>query len=184
VPIPPEGGPSALWRRIGLWLPAVALAVVAVVAGLRAGGAGDTGAGTASATDGALQLRIYLSGYAGSTDEQQSGAVFREGDVLRFKVKLPRDGHVAIVGVEANGKPYPVWPLPPIRDGRMARTTAADGPDGRLLHGAFQLDGSRGREVLHLVLCPDAPPACAPAGDTLQCGAGCTTAPFVMKKVD
>lgn len=164
--------PRPWWSRIQLWLPALAVAAVAAFFVLRPGpGPGPDGP---IRTKGGLALHVMRATAAGS-EEVVSGARFAAGDRLRFAVDLPDPGYVAVIGVEAGGASYPAWPLGAADQKRPAG-------EGQLLDGALGLDAAPGRETLHLVLCPESPPACTVADGALRCPEGCRSTPFELDK--
>lgn len=166
--------PTPWWSRWRVWLPVLALGAAAAVAFFALRPAPSDPAAPTVRFKGDLALHVLRATPAGS-EEMVSGARFAAGDRLRFRVDLPTAGHVAIIGVEADGGQYGVWP----QGGADGRREAGD---AQLLDGAFGLDAAPGREMLHLVLCPDAPPACDVQGDGLACPEGCRSTPFVLDK--
>ncbi len=173
------------WKKLNIWLP-VALGATAAIVFLvwphapgPQDGLPEPNMLHSTRLKGALGLRVYRA-REGHAVEQISGGKFSAGDRLRFRVSLPHAGKVAIIGVEENGTMYRVWPLAPA-DGAMNKTTKTDGPEGRLLDGAFQLDSSTGEETLYLALCND-PPKCAVSSGRFGCQGGCIVTPFVLKK--
>ena len=120
-------------------------------------------------------------GAEASSEEVLSGDRFRPGDRLRFVVDLPRDGHVAIVGVDADGGLYEAWPL-----GGGAVDTLRSAGRRQVLPGAVSLDDKPGRETLYLVHCaPEVgPPRCTSRGVDAApvCPATCALSPFVVDK--
>lgn len=169
-------GPSWAWLRSPwIW---TALAVAAAVAMFALRPRPDPG--PAVRIKGALKLMVFRQVDGGAT-EAISGAVFRPGEHLKFKVSLPAPGRVRIVGIDAAGALYTAWPLPEHAD---AETTLPAG-DARELPGAIALDDAPGPERLHLVLCPpDVEPVCrsAGAGAPPVCPEGCATTPFTLNK--
>ncbi len=168
--------PQPWWTRWRVWLPAMALgaaAAIALVVMRPAPPVDDPRDGVRFKGD--LVLRVVRATPTGS-EEVISGARFAAGDRLRFRVDLPTAGHVAIIGVDAAGEPYTAWPLGDDLDDRL------DAGGGQLLAGAIGLDDAPGRETLHLVLCPDAPPRCAVVDGRPDCPEGCRSTPFVLDK--
>lgn len=126
---------------------------------------------------GAAALHVYVD-REGTAVELTSGQAVQPGQALRFTIDLEQTAWVTIVGVEASGTLYRVFP----RDSAAAQLAAGR---QQALPGAVALDEAPGSETLHLVTCP-APPltectsrgaAAAPA-----CSKGCTTSAFVVKK--
>ena len=79
-----------------------------------------------------------------------SGEHVREGDRLRFEVTAAEPGHLMVLGREASGATYLVYPL--AGGGRSVPQ-----PAGRkALPGSVALDASQGRERLFTVWCPEA----------------------------
>lgn len=128
---------------------------------------------------GGLKLEVLRS-RAGSVEEILSGEHFREGDRLRFRVSLPHEGYVMVVGVEQNREVFPCYPI-----GGKAKKLS----NGRdvLLPGAVQLDHSRGKEWLHLILCrsPFSANDIRPSDTTggIRSPQGCISDSFEMHKV-
>lgn len=128
---------------------------------------------------GALALHVFrLTG--DHAEEVVSGETFAPGDRIRFRVDVPEEGHVVILGVEASGTLYTAWPLAP---GVQTRFEEGNGIE---LPGAVSLDAQPGREILHLVHCPleVGPPECTSggAGEKPVCPAGCVLTSFIMEK--
>lgn len=129
---------------------------------------------------GGLALQVYRL-VGGQAQQALSGDTFRQGERLRFVVDLPAAGQVAVLGVEPGGGLYVAWPQSP-GDGQR--------PAGKRqeLPGAVALDGSVGKEVLYLVLCPSEGKApgesckATSAGLPPSCPVGCRLTPFVMNK--
>lgn len=116
------------------------------------------------------------------TQPVMSGERLSPGDRLRFVVDLPKEGQVAIVGVEGDGKLYTAWPL------GAGAESASQRPAGmrQELPGAVALDESEGQEPLYLVYCPEGSeaPRCTSRGATEApaCPAGCVLQKFVINK--
>jgi hypothetical protein len=124
-----------------------------------------------------LTMSVYRE-RGGQVEEALSGDAFAAGDRLRFEVELPHPGQLMIVGVERDGAVFRCYPPADdrsIRDEEVSR---------HVLAGAIQLDGSRGREEIHAILC-DQPFSI----DDVEVRSGrvvaprnCTTAPFILDK--
>lgn len=84
----------------------------------------------------------------GIVEPMISGERLAESEALKFKVDLPRAGHVNILGVESSGKRYVAWP------GEAVGSTLRPSGDGQELPGAVASDGASGSETLYLVQCP------------------------------
>ena len=129
---------------------------------------------------GGLKLRVYRH-RDGESEEAVSGEQFAAGDTLRFKVSIPKDGHMLIVGVETSGEMYSAYPP----SERQRSIEALSGPD-QLLAGAVELDDSVGSEWLHLVFCPGsfALDDVRTSADTtkLSVPAECSVSSFEMRK--
>ncbi len=126
---------------------------------------------------GGLGLVVYRE-RRGDVERMLSGERFEPGDRLRFEVDLPQPGQLMIVGVEAGGDTFPCY----ARDGQ--RSVGQIETTKRILPGAVELDGSRGREQLHAILCP-APFSLDQV--TIEDGRivsplGCMSTPFVLDK--
>ncbi len=167
-----EEAATPWWKRLSLLVPAFGVGALALAL-LVWPQTPIPGPGEGLRIKGGLGLEVLRQGASGS-ESVISGASFGAGDRLRFEVSLPKAGHVAIVGVEQSGAIYAVWPL------EQQKADLAAGK-GQLLPGAFELDDSKGKETLHLVLCPEAP-RCEASKEGLRCQAGCETTPFVMNK--
>ncbi len=94
---------------------------------------------------GGLELRVFVE-RSGRVSEALSGDEFHPGDRLRFKVSLPHEGFVLVVGQEDSGRLYRVFPIDSGKGERMQSSIS-------LLPGAVRLDSSLGKEKLLLVLC-------------------------------
>lgn len=191
------------WReRAGRWLLGLgaARAPLALAAGLGAlllllrpptplggdlGGPGDAQPRSPGDPDsvrqkGGLMLRVYRQVGEGS-EEVLSGGRFARGDVLRFVVDLPSEGHIGVLGVEQGGALYTAWPRPSQKESTRRPLGA-----GQRLPGAVSLDSSTGQETLYLVHCTvvAGPPACraAQGGAPPLCQPGCALSPFVVNK--
>lgn len=129
---------------------------------------------------GGLMLRVYRQVGEGS-EEVPSGGRFAPGDVLRFVVDLPSEGHISVLGVEQGGALYTAWPRPSQKESTRRPLGA-----GQRLPGAVSLDSSTGPETLYLVHCTVAagPPACRAAQGSAPpaCQPGCALSPFVVNK--
>jgi hypothetical protein len=128
---------------------------------------------------GALALHVFrLTG--DHAEEVVSGDTFAPGDRLRFRVDVPSEGHVTVLGVEASGSLYTAWPLEP---GVQTRLEEGNGID---LPGAVSLDAQPGRETLYLVHCPleVGPPECSSGGAGAKpvCPEACVMTPFLLEK--
>ncbi|WP_375767606.1 hypothetical protein NR798_38925 [Archangium gephyra] len=128
---------------------------------------------------GALALHVFrLTG--DHAEEVVSGDTFAPGDRLRFRVDVPAEGHVVVLGVESSGALYTAWPLE-----SGVQTRLEEGNDIEL-PGAVSLDAQPGRELLHLVHCPleVGPPECtsAGAGEKPVCPEGCVMTSFILEK--
>lgn len=129
---------------------------------------------------GALRLQVIRQTPTGS-ERMISGATFKPGDTLRFRVDAPGAGTLQIVGVEGDGTLYTAWPLPE----HAAQARLAEAARDLLLDGSVELDATAGREVLHLVHCPPGvEPGCTSAGADAAptCAAGCVSSPFTLEK--
>lgn len=71
-----------------------------------------------------------------------------QGDRLRFKVSLPRAGHVMLVGEESQKRLYP------ISAGDAQESIHREAGVDQLLENAIELDGSIGHEWIHMIYCP------------------------------
>ena len=127
---------------------------------------------------GGPSLRVFRE-IDGAGREAMSGEYFKAGDRLRFVLDLDAEFRVQIIGLEADGNVYPVWPM----DGTTVRLSPGH---EQVLPGAVALDEALGDETFYLVACqpdvpepscisrgPDAPPACKP---------DCVKKPFVLMK--
>ena len=95
---------------------------------------------------GGLKLEV-LRKRNGAVSETLTGERFFDGDRLRFRVSLPTDGYVMVVGVEQDQTIYPCCPI----TGKARRFSESR---DLLLPDAVRLDDSLGEEWLHLILCP------------------------------
>ena len=100
---------------------------------------------------GTVGLSVYVE-RNGHVERAASGDRFRPGERLRFEVDLPKDAEVMIIGREASGRVYPVFPTGP----DVVRSRPYRVGTDQILPGAVVLDDSRGKETLYLVTC-DAP---------------------------
>jgi hypothetical protein len=94
-----------------------------------------------------LGLTVFRNRQA-TVVELESGSSCQEGDLLRFRVDLPEDGHLMVAGVEQNGTLYSAYPIGKSESVAVEKSVSHDLP------GAARLDDSLGEEWLHLVLCP------------------------------
>lgn len=133
---------------------------------------------------GGLALYVYKF-VAGRSQRASSGDHFKAGDRLGFIADLPTAGHVNVFGVEVSGSIYVAWP------GTAAEPTLRRAGKLQELPGAVELDGTKGREVLYLVSCPESvgPPAkvcqlgkVASAGTPPSCPSSCALSPFILNK--
>ena len=97
---------------------------------------------------GSLSLVVHRD-RAGAATQMMSGEPVGEGDQLRFEVTTGGAGHLMILGREASGAAYLVYPMS--AGGRSAPHSA-----GRhALPGSVVLDASQGRERLFAIFCPE-----------------------------
>lgn len=185
---PPAPAPrESPWRRLlrapwfipGLVAAGAAAAVVVLAVRPADPGGALPGLDAGLRAKGALRLQVIRQTPTGS-ERMISGATFRPGDTLRFRVDAPGAGALRVLGVEADGTLYTAWPAPGQAGGDVA------GPEAdRLLDGSVELDDTTGREVLHLVHCPPGvEPTCTSAGPEAapHCPAGCVSSPFALEK--
>ncbi len=127
---------------------------------------------------GGLVLHVFRATAEGS-EEMLSGDRFQPGDRLRFAIDMPESGHVSVVGLNADGALYDVWPL---GDGE----TFFEAGDHIKLPGAVALDDAPGSERLFLVHCPETVgvSSCVTEGanQAPACPEGCATTSFVIQK--
>ncbi len=173
---------GSFWGWLTGGISAAALATIALAVITRGpNDLGGSGEDSDLRSKGSIGLSVFVE-HGGIVERAAPGADFRPGDRLRFEVDLPRDAHVMIVGVEADGRLYNSYPTTqsPAGSERLSR-----GPD-QVLPGAVELDETLGREVLYLVACDHAFASgeLSQAGGKLQVPAGCEATPFVLKKVD
>lgn len=95
----------------------------------------------------AVSLRVYRE-RDGNVRKAVNGEDFHARDKLRFAVDVPEPGHVMIVGIEAKGAMYHC--VPSEKDVSVALPAGQD----QLLSDAIELDESVGKEMLHLIFCP------------------------------
>jgi len=128
---------------------------------------------------GAVSLSVFKE-RAGTVSRAESGEPFAPGDKLRFRLDLAADAEVMILGVEASGRVYDVFPA--TQDNLRSSPVAAGAE--RVLPGAVELDASIGREVLHLVACPRpfARAEVEVGAEGVEVPAGCVSRPFVLEK--
>jgi hypothetical protein len=101
---------------------------------------------------GSLSLSVFRERNGAVEELTGDEAEFRTGDRVRFKIHLPektKSSQILILGVEETGKVSTYYPS----DGSERSAPPEVRPDGALA-GAIQLDAYRGKEWLHLVLCP------------------------------
>jgi hypothetical protein len=175
------------WARLfanqSVWMGLLATGAAAAVAvfALRPGAPGvaplDPTSGVRA--KGALRLQVFRQKGEGA-ELMASGATFRAGDTLGFKVDAPGAGVIHVLGVDAAGALYTAWPLPDHVDA----PTHLGGPvNNHALPGAVELDDAPGPETLYLVHCPPgADPTCTVASAGIRCPEGCATTPFTLEK--
>ncbi|MBI2566805.1 MAG: hypothetical protein HYV63_07230 [Candidatus Schekmanbacteria bacterium] len=136
-------------RRVHLsWIAAAATAAAAIFVALLPQLRHDGGIdGTGIHMKGGPRLHVVRE-RSGAVAELADGELVRAGDRLQFRVDLPADAEVMVVGVESSGAIYPCYPL------GASGSTAARAGAGIALAGAVELDDSAGDEYLHLVVCP------------------------------
>ncbi len=123
-----------LWRY--LWVPvAAALAAVVAVVALRPSVAPVE---PEFGIKGALTLTVHRKTQAGS-EVLARGMSLTSGDSIRFEVKTPKPGYVAIVGTEASGRPTVFVPSTGTDALKMERAS-------EVLPEAIELDDSPGPE--------------------------------------
>lgn len=179
--------PRGLLPRLAGWLkalqrPALALSALGAAAlAVMVLRPTETGGPEGVRLKGGMVLHVHrLQGE--HSQEVLSGTALSPGERLRFVVDLPREGYVAVVGVDGQGALYGAWPTAAARPGAGQRRPAGQ---GQVLPGAVALDDAPGRETLYLVACRAAEDAarCAARGDKdPQCPEGCALSPFVIVK--
>lgn len=179
------------WRRLwsALWWVTPAVAAVAALLILQPGDGPTPDLSEPGATSGEGSVRLkgglkleVIRKRGEHTEDAVSGADFRPGDRLRFRITTPAAGRVQIVGVEPGGALYVAWPMPE----HAQEPSVLPAQKRKLLDGAIELDATVGTETLHLVLCPsEVDPHCESAGASQapRCAAGCRTTPFTLNKV-
>lgn len=152
--VPAQKERAPWWRRaFGEWgfVPAFAGAAAVLVAILFLGqGPGPQGELEVLRSKGSVGLSVYRE-RGGEVELARSGEVMTRGDRLRFGIEVPKEGHVMIVGVEANGSRYVCFP-----SSGASHSTLVPAGRTEALPGAIELDDSSGRETLHLIYCPEA----------------------------
>jgi hypothetical protein len=173
-------GLAGRWRA--RWRAALAPLAVAAVAGigflvLQTNGPAD---GPRNRVKGGPTLHVFRQ-KGGVAVEALSGERFTPGEPLQLTVDLPADSLVRIIGIEAGGRLYPIWPSE--GDPPFARMKAGS---GQRIPGALTPDETPGPETFHVIACTpgSAPPSCRSQGakGPPACSAGCLTSPFVLQK--
>lgn len=178
-PEAPAGGWRSRARALLMPLASAAAAAAAVLVVLS--GPSWPEPTTTTRLKGGPVLHVYRQ-QGGAAVEATSGDRFAPGEPLQLTVDVPAEGLVQIVGVEADGDLYPIWP----RDGAAPFASMGAG-QGQRVPGAVALDDGPGPETFHLVTCPlsaGASPSCRSqgAGKPLDCPAGCASSPFVIQR--
>lgn len=128
---------------------------------------------------GGAKLEVFRN-RSGKVLETVTGDSFQDGDHLRFKVNLPFEGYVLLVGVEQGERIYPCFPI-------GGNAEKLDASRDFVLPDAVRLDDSKGEEWLHLILCKESfDISDVHVGDepgTLFLPEGCATDSFKMNKV-
>jgi hypothetical protein len=132
-------------------------------------------------TKGAVRLLVFRK-KGEAFEPTASGERFSPGDVVKFGVSVPAEGHLMVLGVEADGERYVAFPA----DGsELSRPVQATTGPGEALPGAVELDDSMGEERLHLVFCKgpfDARQVGRAADGGLLVPGGCLRDVFVLQK--
>jgi hypothetical protein len=136
--------PPQLAKPANSWWPALlsvaALALVAV--GLTS---------TPSTHEGALHDEVRIKGGVamklvldrpGGAERLDDGAEVDAGARIGIQVAIPSAGHVAVLGADATGSAYDIWP-------KVGGSRASDGP----IETAIRLDGTPGFEWLLAIHC-------------------------------
>lgn len=97
---------------------------------------------------GGLGLEVFVARGHG-VESVNDNETLQEGDRLRFRISLSNANHVMLVGQEQSRKLYPIAPLV---EGQALFMPA--GPR-QLLPQTIELDGSRGQERFHLIVCAE-----------------------------
>jgi hypothetical protein len=166
-----------LWLRSALVpLAAVAAALILVVA-LRPG---DSPHPPGLRAKGGPLLHVFRL-KDGAAVEALSGERFTPGESLQLTVDVPADSLVRVIGIEAGGTLYPIWP----QGGGEAFAPMKAG-SGQRIPGALTLDETPGPEHFHVIACaPRAvPPSCRSHGasDPPACSEGCQSSAFILRK--
>jgi len=181
----PNGTAQAFWTRWPRWwraalAPLGALTAAAVVLGVMR----STGVLRVEPGDGLNRLKggptlHVFHPQNGTAVEALSGERLMPGEALQFTVDLPQDSLVRIMGVEANGTLYSLWPP----NGAPAFESMQAG-GGHRIPGAFTLDEAAVSETFYVIACTprSAPPTCQSQGADKppSCSEGCQSSPFVV----
>ena len=76
--------------------------------------------------------------------------VVHPGDRLGFEAHPKRDGHLLVLGIDANGETYPCFP----QNSQESRSVDA-WPEARPLDSAVELDTKKGQERIVALLCSE-----------------------------
>ncbi len=132
-----EAPPQSRW--ILRWLPAFVAAAAMVLAGVFALNAKESD-WTAKGT---IALTVHRKTASGS-EKLADGAVTHPGDEVRFELRVPTEGFVAILSKDGIGQVSVYYPV----GGQIA---AAYRPNQSMLPAATQLDSALGRERVFAV---------------------------------
>ncbi len=125
--------PKRRWR---FWLPLAAVATVALgVFVLREPPEDD------STVKGSLVFSAFRQRENAAAEALASGAIVKPGDRIRFSVRAPTDGFVAVLSRDGAGHASVYYPF-------SASQAAPHGPKDPLLPGAIMLDEALGTERL------------------------------------
>ena len=172
--------PVPAWRRALRYAvaPLIVAGAVGVLLVARPNRPDEVTGGAVLHRKGGPVLHVFREA-SGAAHELSSGERFQPDDRLSFTVDTPEPARLELIGIEATGRLYGVWPA--------GDTTVLMSPGrGQHLPAAVELDSSRGIETLYLVSCPIGVEhaECASRGGTTPpvCHAGCTPQPFTLDK--
>ena len=174
------------WQRgawLGAFLGATAAAMVVMVTRRQATQPAPLD-GDVVRVKGGLGLTVYRE-RGGEVTTLLPGDTATEGDQLKFGLRAPAAGFVAVLGREASGATYVALPA--------SGESIAVRPTDTELPGAARLDGSVGDELLVVLWCPEGFQGAALAAQEMRGSdelgwrpavpPGCVTESFPLKKV-
>lgn len=141
------GGPRRRWRSWGAGAALAAAAALALALWLPRQRPGEPAGAFDGRPKGGLGLEVIRRSAGGQLEWISPGQRLSPGDAIRFRLRTPVAGHVAVLGLDAAQMVTPYAPA-----GAVLEPLAAGAPV--VLDGSIVLDATLGPERLIAIVCP------------------------------